>query len=167
MDSLSVNSSTRKPSIPGTPSTISVPTDYSGSTSGSANIHRTDARDNDQNAAALQSSRNPVDEIRLANQYSPARKWTIAIVICIIQISMNINTSLYSNAMPGVMEEFNISAQAFRAGSAVFLVMYALGSLLWAPWSEELGRKNVLQVSLFLVNCKLCSLSSFHRILTR
>ncbi|KAF8321305.1 polyamine transporter 4 [Clavulina sp. PMI_390] len=90
--------------------------------------------------------------IRLANQFSPARKWCIAAVICIIQVSMNINTSLYSNAMPGVMEEFNISDQAFRAGAAVFLVMYAIGSLLWAPWSEELGRKNVLQLSLFLVN---------------
>lgn len=34
----------------------------------------------------------------------------------------------------------------------VFLVAYAFGCELWAPWSEELGRKWVLQGSLLLVN---------------
>ncbi len=34
----------------------------------------------------------------------------------------------------------------------IFLVMYAFGCELWAPWSEELGRKPILQLSLFLVN---------------
>lgn len=29
---------------------------------------------------------------------------------------------------------------------------YAFGCELWAPWSEELGRKPILQLSLFLVN---------------
>ena len=39
-----------------------------------------------------------------------------------------------------------------RIGQMVFLVAYAFGCELWAPWSEELGRKWVLQGSLFLVN---------------
>ena len=34
----------------------------------------------------------------------------------------------------------------------IFLVAYAFGCELWAPWSEELGRKPILQLSLFLVN---------------
>ena len=34
----------------------------------------------------------------------------------------------------------------------IFLVLYAFGCELWAPWSEELGRKPILQLSLFLVN---------------
>ena len=34
----------------------------------------------------------------------------------------------------------------------IFLVTYAFGCELWAPWSEELGRKPILQLSLFLVN---------------
>ena len=96
----------------------------------------------------------------LANQYSSARKWTIALVISCVQISMNMNTSIYSNAITGVMDEFHVSAQTFRVGAAVFLIMYAIGSLLWAPWSEELGRKPVLQLSLFLVNGKLSRISS-------
>ncbi|RYO80229.1 hypothetical protein DL764_009920 [Monosporascus ibericus] len=49
-------------------------------------------------------------------------------------------------------EEFGVSLQAARAGAAVFLITYAFGCELWAPWSEEFGRKPVLQASLFLVN---------------
>jgi MFS family permease len=37
-------------------------------------------------------------------------------------------------------------------GAAIFLVTYAFGCELWAPWSEEVGRKPILQLSLFLVN---------------
>jgi MFS family permease len=65
---------------------------------------------------------------------------------------MNFNTSLYSNALTGISEEFNVSAQAARCGAMIFLVAYAFGCELWAPWSEELGRKPILQASLFLVN---------------
>jgi MFS family permease len=80
------------------------------------------------------------------------KKWTILSVIFIVQVSMNFNTSLYSNAITGMTEEFGISAQAARCGAMIFLVLYAFGCELWAPWSEELGRWPVLQLSLFLVN---------------
>jgi MFS family permease len=80
------------------------------------------------------------------------KKWTILSVIFLVQISMNFNTSLYSNALDGISAEFNVSTQAARCGAMIFLVLYAFGCELWAPWSEELGRKPILQASLFLVN---------------
>jgi MFS family permease len=76
----------------------------------------------------------------------------ILTVIFFVQVSMNFNTSLYSNAVPGISEEFGVSKQAARCGAMIFLVLYAFGCELWAPWSEELGRKPVLQLSLLLVN---------------
>jgi MFS family permease len=76
----------------------------------------------------------------------------ILTVIFFVQVSMNFNTSLYSNAIPGISEEFGVSEQAARCGAMIFLVLYAFGCELWAPWSEELGRKPVLQLSLLLVN---------------
>lgn len=33
-----------------------------------------------------------------------------------------------------------------------FLIFYGFGCELWAPWSEELGRRPVMQASLFFVN---------------
>ncbi|CDR98496.1 hypothetical protein [Sporisorium scitamineum] len=80
------------------------------------------------------------------------KKWTILTVIFWIQVSMNFNTSLYSNGLNGISEEFGVSLQAARCGAMIFLVAYAFGCELWAPWSEEVGRKPILQLSLFLVN---------------
>lgn len=80
------------------------------------------------------------------------KKWYILTVIFWVQVSMNFNTSLYSNAIPGIQEEFGVSAQAARCGAMIFLVLYAFGCELWAPWSEEFGRWPVMQLSLFLVN---------------
>ena len=80
------------------------------------------------------------------------KKWAILTVIFLVQVSMNFNTSLYSNALKGIEEEFNVSAQAARCGAMIFLVLYAFGCELWAPWSEEFGRWPILQLSLGLVN---------------
>ena len=80
------------------------------------------------------------------------KKWYILTVIFWVQVSMNFNTSLYSNAIPGIAEEFNVSAQAARCGAMIFLVFYAFGCELWAPWSEEFGRWPILQLSMLLVN---------------
>ncbi|KAM3474869.1 hypothetical protein MY8738_007667 [Beauveria namnaoensis] len=80
------------------------------------------------------------------------KKWYILTVIFWVQVSMNFNTSLYSNGLEGIREDFGVSLQAARCGAMIFLVLYAFGCELWAPWSEEFGRWPVLQLSLFLVN---------------
>jgi len=80
------------------------------------------------------------------------KKWMILSVVFLVQVSMNFNTSLYSNAVGGISKEFVVSSQAARLGAALFLIFYAFGCELWAPWSEELGRWPVLQLSLFFVN---------------
>ncbi|CEJ53722.1 MFS multidrug transporter [Penicillium brasilianum] len=89
---------------------------------------------------------------KLGYSFSEKRKWMIITVIFLVQTSMNFNTSLYSNGLGGISEEFGVSKQAARCGAMIFLVLYAFGCELWAPWSEELGRKPILQASLFLVN---------------
>lgn len=80
------------------------------------------------------------------------KKWMVISVIFLVQVSMNFNTSLYSNGLTGISEEFGVSMQAARCGAMIFLVTYAFGCELWAPWSEELGRKPILQLSMLLVN---------------
>ncbi|KAK4554671.1 hypothetical protein LTR86_008173 [Recurvomyces mirabilis] len=80
------------------------------------------------------------------------KKWLILTSIFIVQISMNFNAAIYANSIPGMQKTFGIKASTARLGQFIFLVAYAFGCELWAPWSEELGRKWVLQGSLFLVN---------------
>ncbi|KAK5173342.1 uncharacterized protein LTR77_002023 [Saxophila tyrrhenica] len=88
----------------------------------------------------------------LGFSWSSAKKWYVLTIIFIVQVSMNFNTSLYSNAIGGISEEFGVSEQGARCGAMIFLVTYAFGCELWAPWSEEFGRWPILQLSLFLVN---------------
>lgn len=88
----------------------------------------------------------------LGYSFSARKKWMILTVIFLVQVSMNFETSLYSNAISGISEEYGLSAQAARCCAMIYLVLYAFGCELWAPWSEELGRKPKLQLSLSLVN---------------
>jgi hypothetical protein len=81
-----------------------------------------------------------------------SKKWTILSVIFLVQCSMNFNASIYANGVDFLTEKFNISSQGARVGQCVFLIAYAFGCELWAPWSEELGRRGTLQASLALVN---------------
>ena len=80
------------------------------------------------------------------------KKWAILTVIFTVQMSMNFNSSVYANAVTPLSEHFHISEQAARVGQMIFLVAYAFGCELWAPWSEEFGRWPIMQLSLFLVN---------------
>ncbi|PLN80643.1 MFS general substrate transporter [Aspergillus taichungensis] len=80
------------------------------------------------------------------------KKWAILTVIFTVQMSMNFNSSVYANAVTPLSEHFHISEQAARVGQMIFLVSYAFGCELWAPWSEEFGRWPIMQLSLFLVN---------------
>jgi MFS family permease len=90
----------------------------------------------------------------------------ITSVIFCVQVSMNLNASLYANAVPLLSDEFGISAQAARVGQMIFLVSYAFGCELWAPWSEEFGRWPILQLSLCLVNSTSSCIHDNHVILT-
>ena len=89
---------------------------------------------------------------KLGFSFPTIKKWTILSIIFIVQVSLNFNASVYANAVKELSEQFTISEQAARVGQMIFLVAYAFGSELWAPWSEELGRWPILQLSLLLVN---------------
>ncbi|KAJ9196317.1 hypothetical protein DTO164E3_6373 [Paecilomyces variotii] len=80
------------------------------------------------------------------------KKWLIITIIFAVQVSMNFNASLYANVVTPLSSHFSISEQAARVGQMIFLVAYAFGSELWAPWSEEFGRWPIMQMSLTLVN---------------
>lgn len=85
-----------------------------------------------------------------AYSWSTRKKWAVLWVVALCQTSMNYNAAVYSNAVEPLNDRFNISSA--RLGMLAFLVSYAFGCELWAPWSEELGRWPIMQLSLLLVN---------------
>jgi hypothetical protein len=89
---------------------------------------------------------------KLGFAFSTYKKWRILAIIFLVQVSMNFNASVYGNAITPLTKRYGITEQYARVGQLGFLVAYAFGCELWAPWSEELGRKPILQWSLGLVN---------------
>ncbi|OJD14099.1 hypothetical protein AJ78_05520 [Emergomyces pasteurianus Ep9510] len=89
---------------------------------------------------------------KLGYSFPKYEKWLILTVVFAVQMSMNFNTSVYPNATTQLSEHFNVSMQDARLGQMIFLIAYAFGCELWAPWSEEYGRWFIMQASLLLVN---------------
>lgn len=89
---------------------------------------------------------------KLAISFPRHKKWLTLALLCVVQISMNYNASVYGNAVPGLEKDFGVSSDVARRGQWVFLIAYAFGCELWAPWSEDIGRFVVLQASLWMVN---------------
>lgn len=94
-----------------------------------------------------------------AYAWSTKKKWTLLTVVALCQTSMNFNAAIYSNAVDAINEEFGVTNA--RMGMVAFLVPYAFGCELWAPWSEELGRWIIMQLSLAGVNLSIiiCAVS--------
>ena len=95
-----------------------------------------------------------------AYAWSNKRKWTLLTVVAFCQVSMNFNAAVYSNAVDGINSTFGISNA--RLGMMAFLIAYAIGCELWAPWSEEVGRFPIMQISLGLTNISIlvCALAT-------
>jgi len=55
------------------------------------------------------------------------RKWQILMVVFCIQISINLNASIYANAVPGVIEKYGISESKARIPQMTFLIAYGFG----------------------------------------
>ncbi|KAF2659301.1 MFS general substrate transporter [Lophiostoma macrostomum CBS 122681] len=87
---------------------------------------------------------------KTAYAWSTKKKWAILSVVALCQTSMNFNAAVYSNAIGGLNEHYGVTNA--RMGMVAFLVTYAFGCELWAPWSEEIGRFPIMQASLFFVN---------------
>ena len=89
---------------------------------------------------------------KLGYSFPTWKKWMILSVMFYVQISINLNASLYASGVKAISKKFGITEQVARIPQLTFLCAYAFGCELWAPWSEELGRWPTQQLSLFLVN---------------
>lgn len=89
---------------------------------------------------------------KLGYKFPWHKKWTILTVIFAVQMSMNFNTSVYPSQIAQISEHFGVSQPKAKVSQMMFMIMYAFGCELWAPWSEEYGRWPIMQSSLFLVN---------------
>ncbi|GAM34044.1 hypothetical protein TCE0_015r01373 [Talaromyces pinophilus] len=77
--------------------------------------------------------------------WTARKKLYNAIVVFFVVINSGISTALPSNAVPFIMQEFDQSGNALKnLPTALFLVGYIMGSMVFSTMSETIGRKPVL-----------------------
>ncbi|KAJ5359104.1 major facilitator superfamily domain-containing protein [Penicillium cataractarum] len=77
--------------------------------------------------------------------------WTLkkkiynAVVGLFIVLNSGVSSSLPSNAVPTIMQDFGLSEDGQKVlPTAIFLIGYCVGPLVWSPLSETVGRRPVL-----------------------
>lgn len=77
-------------------------------------------------------------------------------------MNSTIGSSICSNAIPQIAEEFNITNQQLLVlPISIFLIGYILGPLVWGPSSEYFGRKRPMLIAFcgFMVFTLACAVS--------
>ncbi|EAW11088.1 putative MFS multidrug transporter [Aspergillus clavatus NRRL 1] len=97
------------------------------------------------------------------NHWPLHKKLVIVVVTFLAVINSGIGTSLPSNAVPYLMRDFHVEDEAQSSlPTAIFLVGYIVGPLVFSPLSETIGRRLVLfpTFTVFLLSTVGCALSS-------
>jgi MFS family permease len=78
-------------------------------------------------------------------------------------MNSTIGSSICSNAIPQIAEEFKITNQeALVLPISIFLIGYVVGPLIWGPSSEYFGRKKPMLVSYcgFMIFTMACAVAN-------
>jgi hypothetical protein len=69
------------------------------------------------------------------------KKWFITLTVAIATLAVAFVSSAYSGAVAQILEEFHSSEEVGILGISLFVLGFAIGPLLWAPFSELYGRQ--------------------------
>lgn len=73
--------------------------------------------------------------------YSSIKRWCFIILIALAALTVSIDSSAYSGAAAQIMDEFDCSEEVFILGISLFVLGFAVGPILWGPFSEMFGRR--------------------------
>ncbi|KAI4255505.1 MAG: hypothetical protein LQ352_002535, partial [Teloschistes flavicans] len=85
----------------------------------------------------------PNDPVNPMNHLTPT-KWTITMLVAFVTLAVAFVSSAYSGGIPQIVEEFDTSEEVATLGIALYVCGFAIGPLVWAPFSELYGRQVVL-----------------------
>eukprot|EP00906_Rhabdomonas_costata_P025187 RCo036078 len=72
-----------------------------------------------------------------------AYKWYSTIFLAISTLSVSLASSAYSGGILSIAQQFPSSTVVLTLGVSLYVLGFAFGPLLWAPFSEVLGRRNL------------------------
>ncbi|KAK6612949.1 major facilitator superfamily transporter [Botrytis cinerea] len=101
-------------------------------------------------------------DIENPKNWSTTRRWYITVIAVLLVVNATFASSSPSGCLPGIEEEFNVSAEVAALVISVFLLGYCFGPLFWAPLSEFFGRRWIFYISftLYLAFNFLCAFAN-------
>jgi hypothetical protein len=75
--------------------------------------------------------------------FPKTKKWIMAIAVANSVLVVSFCSSAFSGGIQQIMAEFSVSQEVVTLGVSLFVLGFALGPLLWAPFSELYGRQIV------------------------
>jgi MFS family permease len=75
--------------------------------------------------------------------WAKTKKWIMAIAVANSVLVVSFCSSAFSGGIQQIMVEFGVSQEIVTLGVSLFVLGFALGPLLWAPFSELYGRQVV------------------------
>lgn len=84
-----------------------------------------------------------------AHNWPLKKKMPVAITLGYVTLVAAFGSSIFSTATATVASQFNISREVGILGVSLYVLGFATGPMLWAPYSELYGRKTPLLISSF------------------
>lgn len=75
--------------------------------------------------------------------FAKTKKWIMALAVANSVLVVSFCSSAFSGGIQQIMREFSVSQEVVTLGVSLFVLGFALGPLLWAPFSEIYGRQIV------------------------
>lgn len=77
-------------------------------------------------------------------------KWLYTINLSVLVISVAFGSSCVTGGLGLINDKFNVSTEVSTLTCSLMVLGFAVGPLLWSPLSEQIGRRPVYFISLFL-----------------
>lgn len=90
-----------------------------------------------------------VDDPRHAQNWPAKKKGYISVILAFDALAATMGSSIFSSATKGVMQDYHIGQEVATLGTSLFVLGYAFGPIIWAPFSELYGRRLPLIVAAF------------------
>ncbi|GAA5909642.1 MFS transporter [Sporobolomyces salmoneus] len=81
--------------------------------------------------------------------FSSFKKWMITLNAAFATLCVAFASSVYSGGIRQMMVFFGKDLEVLTLGISLFVLGFAFGPLLWAPFSEQWGRRNIFLISYF------------------
>lgn len=89
------------------------------------------------------------DDPRHTQNWTLRRKLLLSMILAFDALSATMGSSIFSAATAGIVHDFHIGREVATLGTSLFVLGYAFGPIIWAPFSELYGRRLPLVIGAF------------------